>query len=201
MIGFFFKYKCRINHSDSSFITGKPFSASADDDGSNTSKRMTDLEQYNKPNKVSKIAIFYSIYKIFAIFCINCNYILKMPTPSASGNNYIQKWANEMKERAPSKANKLQTASAENDSLKALFSTRNQYPLPASPVIAESSLRQLQQLMYAKQNDPENGTRAIGTLPSKTMETHLALAARESAEKRKKEQKIKADLSDVSIDD
>lgn len=104
-----------------------------------------------------------------------------------------------MKAKSQPKTTKPQIASAENDSLKALFSTRNQYPLPVSPVIAESSLRQLQQLMYAK--DAEKGSRPVGTLPSKTMETHLALAARNSAEKQKEQQKIKADLSDVSLDD
>lgn len=99
---------------------------------------------------------------------------------------------------------KPQTDSIENESLKYLFSTKNQIPIPKSPVIAESSLRQLQQLMYAKQSDPDKELLSIGTLPSKTMEAHIALAARESAAnaaKFKREKTIKADLSDVSLDD
>lgn len=99
------------------------------------------------------------------------------------------------------KTAKPQTDAVENDSLKLLFSTKNQYPLPMAPVLPESSLRQLQQLMYAKQGDREKVPDAVGTLPSKTMDAHIALAARESAAKKRKEQKIKADLSDVSFDD
>lgn len=102
-----------------------------------------------------------------------------------------------MKTKTTQKTRKPQIASDEDDSLKTLFSTKNQYPLPASPVISETSLRQLQQLMYAKQNDTPQ---AIGTLPSKTMEAHIS-AAREKVTKIRKEQQIKADLSDVSLDD
>lgn len=105
-----------------------------------------------------------------------------------------------MKSKTPPKTHKPQTDSAENNSLKVLFGPKNQYPLPVSPVIPETSLRQLQQLMYSKQND--SIPPAIGTLPSKTMEAHIALAARESnAKSKKKNQEIKADLSDVSLDD
>lgn len=103
-----------------------------------------------------------------------------------------------MKTKTTQKTRKPQIESHENDSLKSLFSTNNQYPLPASPVISESSLRQLQQLMYAKPSD--QAPQAIGTLPSRTMETHIT-SAREKIAKQKKEQKIKADLSDVSLDD
>lgn len=103
-----------------------------------------------------------------------------------------------MKSKTTQKTRKPQTASAENDSLKSLFSIKDQYPLPASPIISESSLRQLQQLMYAKPSDQT--PQAIGTLPSKTMEAHIT-AAREKIVKIKKEQEIKADLSDVSLDD
>lgn len=121
------------------------------------------------------------------------------PSAKVEGNSYLHKWATEMKTKTTQKTRKPQTASsAENDSLKTLFSTKNQYPLPASPVISETSLRQLQQLMYAKQVD--QAPQAVGTLPSKTMETHIS-AAREKIVKLKKEQDIKSDLSDVSLDD
>lgn len=97
------------------------------------------------------------------------------------------------------KTRKPEIASDEDDSLKTLFSPKKQYPIPMSPIIPENSLRQLQTLMYAKQTD--SVPLPVGTLPSKTMEAHLALAARESTEKNKKEQRIKASLSDVSLDD
>lgn len=105
-----------------------------------------------------------------------------------------------MKAKTPPKMHKPQTDSVENESLKVLFGPKNQYPIPASPVIPESSLRQLQQLMYSKQND--SIPPAVGTLSSKTMAAHIALAARESnAKPKKKMEEIKADLSDVSLDD
>lgn len=107
-----------------------------------------------------------------------------------------------MKTKTVQKTRKPQIASAENDSLKSLFGATNQYPIPLSPVIPETSLRQLQQLMYAKQNYSVAPSQPVGTLPSKTMEAHLTLAARETTTKnKKKEQEIKADLSDVSLDD
>lgn len=104
-----------------------------------------------------------------------------------------------MKTKTTQKAHKSHVGSAENESLTVLFGAKNQYPIPASPVIAESSLKQLQQLMYAKPSD--SIPRSIGTLPSKTMERHIDLAARENTAKLKNDAKIKADLSDVSIDD
>lgn len=104
-----------------------------------------------------------------------------------------------MKSKTTQKTHKPQITPVEHDSLKALFSVKNQYPIPSSPVISESSLRQLQQLMYAKQNDYI--PRAVGTLPSKTMGTHIDLAARENTAKQKTVEKIKASLSDVSLDD
>lgn len=105
-----------------------------------------------------------------------------------------------MKTKPSPKTKKPYIDSAENESLKVLFSTKNQFPLPKSPVIAESSLRQLQQLMYAKQSDDKEPF-AIGTLPSNTMAAHIALAARENAAKLKRDKEIKANLSDVSFDD
>lgn len=91
-------------------------------------------------------------------------------------------------------------SSSESESLKSLFNTKNQYPIPAAPVIPQSSLRQLQQL-YTKPNETQIDIveQSIGTLPSKTMEAHVS-AARERGEKLKKEQ-IKADLMDVSLDE
>lgn len=127
-------------------------------------------------------------------------WIFQSPSASnESGNSYLNKWANEMKTKTNQKTRKPQVASNEDDSLKTLFSAKKQYPIPMSPIISETSLRQLQNLMYAKQTD--SASQPVGTLPSKTMESHLALAARESTEKKKKEQQIKADLSDVSLDD
>lgn len=104
-----------------------------------------------------------------------------------------------MKSKTTEKLSKPQDPSNEHDPLKTLFNAKNQYPIPSSPVIPESSLRQLQQLMYAKQGD--SVPRAVGTLPSKTMETHIDLATRENTAKLKRDEKIKANLSDVSLDD
>lgn len=105
-----------------------------------------------------------------------------------------------MKGKSSTKTKKPHIDPVENDSLKVLFGTKNQYPLPKSPVIAETALRQLQQLMYAKQSDDKESL-AIGTLPSKTMEAHIVLAARENAAKLKRNKAVEADLSDVSFDD
>ncbi|XP_055303038.1 uncharacterized protein LOC129568787 [Sitodiplosis mosellana] len=149
----------------------KPLGSSADD--SDTSKRMVDQIDYSK--KIKPVE----------------------PTPE-SGNSFLNRWASDMKSKAPQKTYKPQTDTAENDSLKALFGPKNQYPIPAAPVIPETSLRQLQQLMYSKQNVPIPP--AVGTLPSRTMEAHIALAARESTAKPKKKE-TKVDLSDVSLDD
>lgn len=76
------------------------------------------------------------------------------------------------------------------------FNSKDQLPLPMRPIISATSLRQLQQL-YTKQNRNHNSTleQPIGTLPSKTMESHAAAVR---AELRK--EKVKADLSDVSFD-
>lgn len=85
----------------------------------------------------------------------------------------------------------------ENDSVKTLFSAKDQYPIPMVPIISQTSLKQLQQL-YSKQNEQQNDTieQTIGTLPSKTMEAHV-IAAREELKK----ERVKAELSDVSIDE
>lgn len=104
-----------------------------------------------------------------------------------------------MRAKTPTKSSKPIADTNENESLKVLFNTKNQFPLPMAPILPESSLRQLQQLMYAKQNDAEK--ESIGTLPSKSMEAHYALAARQNAAHFKRSQTVKAELSDVSLDD
>ena len=121
------------------------------------------------------------------------------PTPE-SGNSFLNRWASEMKTKPPQKTYKTpQTETGENDSLKILFGPKNQYPIPSAPVIPETSLRQLQQLMYSKQNVPI--PEAVGTLPSRTMEAHIALAAAREKTAKPTKKDIKADLSDVSLDD
>lgn len=107
-----------------------------------------------------------------------------------------------MRGKVPTKANKPFGDTNSSESMKVLFTTKNQFPMPMSPILPETSLRQLQQLMYAKQSDSER--ESVGALPSKSMETHIALAAaaaRQNAATLKKSQAIKADLSDVSLDD
>lgn len=121
------------------------------------------------------------------------------PIQNENGSSFLQKWANEMRTKTPTKTSKPLTDSNENESLKVLFGTKNQFPLPMSPILPEASLRQLQQLMYAKQNDPVKEN--VGTLPSKSMEAHILLAARQNAVNFKRSQQVKADLSDVSLDD
>lgn len=121
------------------------------------------------------------------------------PLPNENGSSFLQKWANDMRTKTPTKVSKPITDANENESLKVLFSAKNQYPLPMVPILPESSLRQLQQLMYAKQGDGEK--ESVGTLPSKSMEAHFALAARQNAANFQRTQKVKAALSDVSLDD
>lgn len=179
----------------------------SDSDDSGTSKRMADQIEYNKPIKVrksSKHAIIalrcdsWPIETIIELIENEFDFLLQ-PIQNENGSNFLQKWANEMRVKTPTKASKPITQSNENESLKLLFGTKNQYPLPMVPILPESSLRQLQQLMYAKQSGPEK--ESIGTLPSKSMEAHIALAARQNAANPKRAQKVKADLSDVSLDD
>lgn len=86
----------------------------------------------------------------------------------------------------------------ENDSFKTLFGPKDQYPIPTASIINPSALRQLQQL-YGKHNEQqpsEIADQTIGTLPSNSMEAHVLAAA-----KLKREQQIKSDLMDVSLDD
>lgn len=84
----------------------------------------------------------------------------------------------------------------ENNPLKAMFSTAEQFPLPKGPVIAESSLRQLQEL-YGNNNPnlDQNGSH-VGALPAHTMQQHILRAAQKTANK----EKLKADLMNVSLD-
>lgn len=95
-----------------------------------------------------------------------------------------------------------QKANVMDSPMKNLFTTADQYPIPMSPVIAETSLRQLQQL-YGTANAPPasdgDNDQSLGTLPANTMASHL-YAAREHKSSLKKEQ-IKADLMDVSFDE
>lgn len=99
-----------------------------------------------------------------------------------------------MKTKTTQKTRKPQTA--DNESLKSIFQTKDQYPIPAVPIIAQSSLRQLQQL-YGKQIEIKNeaAEQPIGTLPSKTMEAHILAAAK------LKKDHVTSDLMDVSLDE
>lgn len=136
----------------------------------------------------------------------NIFFYLCYQPPNDTGSQWLNNWATEMKTKTTQKTRKPATSSssssssAEHDSLKSLFSVRDQYPIPTAPIISKSSLHQLQQLYGKKTDNPADFVdQSIGTLPSKTMEAHI-VAARQEGEKLKK-QKIKADLSDVSLDD
>lgn len=93
--------------------------------------------------------------------------------------------------------NEQKPQNSENDSFKLLFGPQGQYPIPTASIINPSALRQLQQL-YGKRNEQpsEIADQAIGTLPSNLMEAHVLTAV-----KLKRQQQIKADLMDVSLDD
>lgn len=95
-----------------------------------------------------------------------------------------------MKTKTNPNAQKQQNA--ENDSFKSLFGPKDQYPIPMASIINPSALSQLQQL-YGKRSDKPSD---IGTLSSNSMEAHVRAAA-----KLKREQQIKSDLMDVSLDD
>lgn len=101
------------------------------------------------------------------------------------------------------RASMKQKANLIESPMKNLFSTADQYPIPMAPVIADTSLRQLQQL-YGKADAPTEGEdsngQSLGTLPANSMVAHMYAAAREQETRLKKEQ-IKADLMDVSFDE
>lgn len=112
----------------------------------------------------------------------------------------MQKSANEIKPKIV-QTRKPRIIPVENGPLKASFTAKDQYLLPKLAVDSDSSLRQLHQLMYAKQSDLATESQlAIGEFPAKKMETHILLAARENAATLQKERKIKADSSDISLD-
>lgn len=110
-------------------------------------------------------------------------------------DQWIQNWAKEMKTKTNPNAQKQQNA--ENDTFKSLFGPKDQYPIPMASIINPSALSQLQQL-YGKRSDKSSdiADQAIGTLSSNSMEAHVRAAA-----KLKREQQIKSDLMDVSLDD
>lgn len=163
---------------------------------------MADRIEFNKPIKVSDCCAWMEDTQILDNWTklrheLYCFY--SQPVKNENGSNFLLKWASDMRTKTPTKANKPFMDTDGSESMKVLFSTKHQFPMPMSPVLPETSLRQLQHLMYAKQSDSQKET--VGTLPSKSMETHFALAARQNASNLKKTQKIKADLSDVSLDD
>lgn len=94
-----------------------------------------------------------------------------------------------------------QKTNAMDNPMKNLFTTADQLPIPMSPVIAESSLRQLQQLygMTAPPATDADTDQSLGTLPANSMMSHM-YAARENESRLKKKQ-IAADLMDVSLDE
>lgn len=94
-----------------------------------------------------------------------------------------------------------QKANVVDNPMKNLFTTADQIPIPMSPVISESSLRQLQQLYGKTPATSDGGTdQNLGTLPANSMMAHI-YAAREQEEMRQKKEQIKADLMDVSFDE
>lgn len=91
------------------------------------------------------------------------------------------------------KSHKQKMNVIDENPLKTMFTAAEQYPIPKAPVIAESSLRQLQEL-YGKPNLETNESH-VGALPAHTMQQHIR-AAHTNANK----EKLKADLMDVSLD-
>lgn len=89
-----------------------------------------------------------------------------------------------------------QPQSIENDSFKSLFGAKNQYPIPTASMMEPSALRQLQQLYNKRTEQPSEIADAIGTLPSYSMEAHVLAAAQ-----LRREQLMKSDLMNVSLDD
>lgn len=131
------------------------------------------------------------------------NLNFKKPVNS-SGTQWLNNWAADMKVQSK-RTNMKQETNGMDSPMKNLFTTADQYPIPMSPVIAESSLRQLQQLYgntnapTANADDDVNTDQSLGTLPANSMTSHI-YAARQHESRLKKEQ-IKADLMDVSLDE
>lgn len=104
-------------------------------------------------------------------------------------NNFYYLFKKSSNEKNTShKRRQPQIAPPENDLLKVLFGTMNQYALPASTIKAKSASRQLAKAKEAK---------IIGTSPSKSIEKQKVLDT-EGADKLKKEQQIETDLSQIS---
>lgn len=122
-----------------------------------------------------------------------------MQPANTNGTQWLNSWAADMRVQSKRTSTK-QKATAADSPMKNLFTTADQYPIPMSPIIAESSLRQLQQL-YGKTATTSDGSgdQNLGTLPADSMMSHL-YASREQETRLKKEQ-IKADLMDVSLDE
>lgn len=157
---------------------------------------MVDQTDYNKKVKV----ICNTLNK--ALICDKLKRKLFRTQPvNSNGTQWLNDWAADMKVQSK-RTNMKQKANVMDSPMKNLFTTADQYPIPMSPVIAESSLRQLQQLYgtanAATASDSDN-EQSLGTLPANTMKSHI-IAARGHESRLKKEQ-IKADLMDVSFDE
>lgn len=118
-----------------------------------------------------------------------------------TGQQWLSNWADDMKVQSKRTSMKQQ-ANVIDSPMKNLFTTANQYPIPMAPVIADTALRQLQQL-YGRTDAPtapeSDSDQSVGTLPANSMISHLA-AARER-QIQLEQDRLKADLMDVSFDE
>lgn len=124
-----------------------------------------------------------------------------------SGKQWLNNWASDMKSETKRNSQKIQMNVMEHNPLRTMFSTAEQIPIPKTPVIADSALRQLQQL-YGKTNDQTSATtitsignyfeNSEGTHPAQSMIEHIRAAQQQQT--RLKKDKIKSDLMNVSFD-
>lgn len=110
-----------------------------------------------------------------------------------TGNQWLKNWASDMKDKT---VHKKQRPLYIDNPMTSLLSEGN--PVPTKPIIAHDSLMQLQKL-YGKPKDNSHEIKEnVGTLPGRTMASHILLAQELQAKRQK--DKITADLKDIELD-
>lgn len=113
-----------------------------------------------------------------------------------TGNQWLTSWATNMRQNTEYTRKKPKPQLSENPMTNLLVEGGQ---VPMKPLIAQESLLQLQKL-YGTQNknNPRETQDNVGTLPGRTMASHILLAQQLQA-KREKE-KFTADLKDIELD-
>lgn len=110
-----------------------------------------------------------------------------------TGNQWLKSWASEMKDKTIRKKQRPQHT---DNPMSSILSEGN--PVPTKPVIAHDSLMQLQKLYGKPKDNPHEVQDNVGTLPGRTMSSHILLAQELQAKRQK--DKITADLKDIELD-